>query len=153
MQAFLHGEYVRRNTALFTHGLMKNKNVITPLNTPQMVAFALSLPWHISTDPEFQDKAISHCYPGAGQIPYAESILTLPPVWSPDRNGEKASWLKIRSCLSKHMGQSALSFLDKNHQKLPFIQRTTLLAQAFYLEEQGSLPTSAVFFKSCKTQS
>lgn len=147
IQAFLHGEHVRRNTRLFTYGIMENEYVVCPLDTEEMVSFALSLPWPISTDPKFQDQAIAYKYPDFDDIPYAESLGRLPVMWMPDKLGESSSWQSIRRVLCPHLSEIGLKILDETRHQLGVIQRATLLAQVFYWEDQGSLPDAALFFR------
>ena len=147
IQAFLYGEHVRRNTRLFTYGMMENEYVVCPLDTEEMVGFALSLPWDISTDPKFQDQAIACKYPDFNDVPYAESLGRLPVMWTPDTLAESASWERIRGVLRPHLSEIGLKILDETRHQLGVIQRATLLAQVFYWEEQGSLPDAALFFR------
>ena len=140
IQAFLYGEHVRRNTQLFTYCLMENEFVACPLDTLEIVKFALSLPWSLSTDHRFQDKAISLRYPDFDDLPYAEALGVIPPPSVPDVKSEKGSWERIRNILKPHLTEDGLGFLDSSRTNLGVIQRSTLVAQAIYWQDHGELP-------------
>lgn len=140
IQAFLYGEHVRRNTQLFTYGLMENEFVACPLDTHKIARFALSLPWSLSGDHRFQDKAISLRYPDFDDLPYAEALGVIPPTSVPDVQSENGSWERIRKILKPHLTEDGLVFLEHARTDLGVIQRSTLLAQALYWQDHGELP-------------
>ncbi|WP_299583442.1 ATP-binding protein [uncultured Microbulbifer sp.] len=146
LQAFQYHEHVRRNTRLFTYGLMKNEFVICPFDTIEMVNFALNLPWELSSDPHFQSNAISYLFPEFGSVMYSEQTNNLPPSWAPNQESETNSWNRILTIIKPHIEKAGLDILEKSRQKLKTIQNTTLLAQAIYWEEYGDLPSAHDFF-------
>jgi asparagine synthase (glutamine-hydrolysing) len=146
VQAFLCWEHVQHNTRLFTYGMMENDCVVCPLDTVEMVRFALSLPWEVSCDAAFQERAIAFRYPSFGDVPFSEGVDRSPGGWLADSPGEAASWRSIRDVLQPHLSAGGLSALEATRHQLGVVQKSTLLAQALYWEEHGCIPESAVFF-------
>lgn len=130
IQAFLYFEHVRRNSTLFTYGLMKNRRVFCPLATPAMVGFALSLPWEISTDEHFQDKATRSAFPDFADLPYTEAAVLGTIAAGTDPVSESRSWQRLRALLEPHLGPVGLDLLDHTRDQFMAIRRSALLAQA-----------------------
>ncbi len=146
MVAFWQDQHVRRHTPLFTFGMMPNEVVVCPFDTPEMIRFALSLPWEVSCDARFADKTLAHCYPQFAEVPFGEEIEPPPPVWMPDERSEAASWGRLRRLLAPRLSAAGLEHLDKSRHNLEVIARATLLAQAYHWDEHGYLPEAAAFF-------
>jgi len=146
IQAFQYGEHVRRGTRLFTYGMMRNEQVFCPLDTVEMVQFALTLPWEISSDPTFQEKAIAANYPEMANFPFAERVTDLPTPPTLDSQSESASWMRLKELISDHVSEEGVSILEKSRHQLGVIQKTTILGQAVYWAEHGSLPDAEAIF-------
>lgn len=147
IQSFQYHEHVRRNTRLFTYGLMKNEIVVCPFDSNVMVEFALNLPWEISCDHQFQNMAIVYLFPEFGIIPYAEQMQNLQITWFPDQESEFKSWEKLFTIVKSYFGAEGLEALEKSSLSLNKVQVATLLAQAIHWDEHGHLPSAHEFFR------
>ena len=144
-QAFLYGEHVYRDTRLFTYGLMPNEYVVCPLDSGEMVQFALSLPWEVSSDYFFQNHAINYRHPDFADIPFTEQLDEKTQSWHPDEKNESESWQKIRKIIQPEISQQGIDYLDQNYATLGIIQQTALLAQAYCWEKYGDIPEFSFF--------
>jgi len=144
--AYRYDQLTRRHTPYFTFGMMPNEAVVCPFDTPEMIRFALSLPYEVSEDPRFQDNALAHCYPQYADLPFGGDLEPPPPAWTPDEQSEAASWRRLRPLLAPRLSPAGLEYLEKSPRSLRTVQSATLLAQAYYWDEHGYLPDAATFF-------
>ncbi|MCC6956723.1 MAG: hypothetical protein IT316_08010 [Anaerolineales bacterium] len=146
LSLFSYDQLTRRITPHFTFGMMPNEVVVCPYDTREMLHFAFSLPWEVSCDWRFQDKALAHCYPQYADLPFGSDLETPPPAWTPDEQSEAASWGRLRPLLAPRLSPAGLEYLDKSPRSLRTVQSATLLAQAYFWDEHGYLPDAATFF-------
>lgn len=128
-QAFRYYNHVSRNTSLFTYSLMKNNKILCPLDTPEMVRFALSLPWEISSDPDFQIKTIRKYYPDFAHIPFVEEYQPQKQGFLPDFNSESKSLLQIKKLIRSNLSEKGLAEIESGKVKLTYLQLFSYLAQ------------------------
>jgi asparagine synthase (glutamine-hydrolysing) len=108
LQAFLYYNLISRDTSVFTYGMMRNGEVLCPLNAPRVVKFALSLPWRLSSDAEFQAKALRRCYPRFAGIPFVDDYKPRVNASWFDPQAERESAGRFSEALTK-MGSCAIS--------------------------------------------
>lgn len=114
LQAFLYFNHTARDTSCFTYGMMKAGNVICPLNDPELVNWALGLPWRISSLPTFQSDAILRHYPETGHIPFEEQYQPSTSAFQRDLKAEKSTIKKLlrnggRSVVTRKGAKALLS--------------------------------------------
>lgn len=128
-QAFQYYNHVSRNTSLFTYRMMKNNAILCPLDTPEMVQFALSLPWEISSAPDFQKNTIRKYYPDFAHIPFVEEYQPQKQGFLLDFNSEIKSLFRIVKNFRNILTDKGLAEIEVDRVKLPFIQMFSYLVQ------------------------
>jgi len=73
-QAFQHFHHAQRETATAPYRLMRNALVLCPLQDPEVVRFALGLPWAVTADDRFQRDALNLEYPQHADIPFTDDL-------------------------------------------------------------------------------
>ena len=69
-RAFDYFNLNQRSAADFTYQMMRNAEVVCPLDSPELVDLGLGLPWDVSTRDDLQDVAIRRFYPELSDIPF-----------------------------------------------------------------------------------
>ncbi len=128
-QAYLYYNHVARNTSFFTYTMKPNMKIFCPLDSPEMVSFALALPWEISSDPDFQKKSIRKKYPVYAGIPFSEE-------YKPNNNGihvnedsESSSRAELLPKVCRYLTKEGQAALMSGDVTLPIIQVMVYLAQ------------------------
>jgi asparagine synthetase B (glutamine-hydrolysing) len=85
-QAFKYFNATTRGIGPFTYGMLRNAEVICPLDDPEVVRFALALPWSVSSRADLQTNAIRRYYEAFADIPFVEDYTPKSPsvYWDPD---------------------------------------------------------------------
>lgn len=73
-QAFQHFHHTQRETATSPYRLMRNPLVHCPLQDPEVVRFALGLPWAISSDYRFHRDALDIEFPQHADLPFSNDL-------------------------------------------------------------------------------
>jgi hypothetical protein len=91
LQAWRYYNHVARDSSAFAYELMQARAVVCPLDRPDLVTWALSLPWNISSDSTFQTSAIRRHFPESADVPFEDEFRPSGRGYDVDRITELAS--------------------------------------------------------------
>jgi hypothetical protein len=95
MQAWLFYNSNTREIGFSPYKIMQAGSIFCPLDDPEMVMWALSLPFCISSDQNFQAKALAQFYPEFTHIPFPEHNEPKVSIPSVDYEAEQKTITKL----------------------------------------------------------
>lgn len=132
-QAWSYLEHTRKGIALAPYVLMGNDDVVCPYYDARVASFGLSLPWSISSRPDFQVDMLARAYPEVASIPYAHDFPREATSLDVDVAAEAESWQRVAPWLRGHVDEDFIG----RQPGTPGNRRMVLLAQALAWEQQG----------------